>query len=83
MLTSYILQADPPKWKKEELLGKMAVSATSVLCFSQGKNLQSSSVVHVTFSRVNTLILVKQPTLLTAVPVRIRTNYKLNVGCKM
>lgn len=64
--------------EKEELFGKMAVSATSVLRFSQGKIFSSLVfVVHVTFYRVNTLVLVKQLTLLTAVPVRVRTNYKL------
>lgn len=47
VLTSCIVQANPPEWKREELL-EMAFSATSV-CFLllSGKNMQSSSGVHV------------------------------------
>lgn len=44
VLTSCIVQANPPEWKREELL-EMAFSATSV-CFLllSGKNMQSSGV---------------------------------------
>lgn len=47
VLTSCIVQANPPKWKREELL-RTAFSATSVcLMLLSGKNMQSSSDVHV------------------------------------
>lgn len=76
VLTSCIVQANPPKWKREELL-RMAFSATSVcLMLLSGKNMQSSSDVHVHSVGVNTLVLVKQLVFLTAVPGRVRTNYE-------
>lgn len=47
VLTSCIVQANPPEWKREELF-EMAFSATSVcLMLLSGKNMQSSSDIHV------------------------------------
>lgn len=56
------------------------LSATSVFSFSQGKTCGPS--VHVRCMEANTLVVVQQLVLLTAVPGRLRTNCKLRRAVK-
>lgn len=66
--------------EREELLGKMSLSATVCLMLLSGKTcspLVCLWSVYILLG-VNTLVLVKTAKkLLTAVPGRVRTNYKL------
>lgn len=82
MLTSCIVQASPSKWKGRGCLE--TGSQQLVLCFSQGKTCNPLVSMYTLFG-VNTLVLVRQLMLLTAVPGRVRTNYKLMwaVKCSM
>lgn len=78
VLASCIDQANPPEWK-----GRVVWKAGSqqlVFCLS-GKTCSPVVSAH-TLLGANILVLVKELMLLTAVPGRVRTNYKLTWAVK-